>query len=98
MPAYFIAQLEVTDHETYQKYLAGFMPVFERHGGRLLATSAGETTVYEGQWDAAKTVVMEFPDTEAANNWFNDPDYREIAAYRHASARCNLVLVEGLDQ
>ena len=97
MSAYMIAQIEVDDPETYKKYLAGFMPIFERHGGELLATSGGATTVIEGTWALPRTVLMKFPSVDHAHAWHDDPDYQELAKHRHQSARANLVLVEGVD-
>ena len=32
MTAYVLAQLRIDDPDEYQNYLAGFMPIFERHG------------------------------------------------------------------
>ncbi|MEX0301465.1 MAG: DUF1330 domain-containing protein [Leisingera sp.] len=95
MPAYMIAQIEIHDPEEYQNYLKGFMPVFERYGGRLLVTSAQEPQVIEGNWELPRAVVMEFPDADQARNWISDPDYQKLAQHRHNSARTNLILVEG---
>ena len=97
MPAYVIGQLDIFDPEAYQAYLDGFMPSFTRHGGQLLATSGGETTVLEGSWGGPKTVLMRFPDRAAAEAWHSDPEYRELTKIRHATARTNLVIVDGLD-
>ncbi|MCP4330654.1 MAG: DUF1330 domain-containing protein [Alphaproteobacteria bacterium] len=48
MSAYMIAQVRVNDPDQYKKYLAGFAPNFERHGGQLLVTSSFETEMIEG--------------------------------------------------
>ena len=96
MPAYFVAQIEIFDPEGYKDYLAGFMPIFERHGGRLLATTATETEVIEGNWGYPRTVLMEFPTHEAAKLWLNDPDYQALAEIRKRTAHTNLVLFEGI--
>lgn len=95
MPAYFIAQISVHDQELYQNYLAGFMPIFERYGGRLLVTSAKTPEIIEGDWPSSKLVVMEFPDLENAKAWLHDPDYKALAQHRYRSAETNLILVEG---
>ena len=91
-----LAQIEVGDPEEYKNYLAGFMPIFERHGGELLATSKNQTVVIEGEWAHPSTVIMRFPSVEAAQGWYSDPDYVALAAYRHRAAQTNLVLVEGI--
>ena len=97
MSAYFIAQIQVTDQDEYRKYLLGFMPVFERHGGELLTISADRTEVVEGEWSLPQTVIMRFPNRENALAWYNDPEYQEVSAYRRTSAKTNLVLVDGID-
>ncbi len=96
MSAYMLAQIQIDDPEEFQNYLAGFMPVFERHGGELLATSKNQTIVIEGSWSYPRTVIMKFPSVEAAQSWYDDPDYKAIAAHRHRAAQANLVLVEGI--
>ena len=96
MSAYVLAQIQIDDPEEYQKYLAGFMSIFERHGGELLATSKNQTIVVEGNWAYPGTVIMKFPSVEAAKAWCNDPDYKSLAEYRHRSAQANLVIVEGM--
>ena len=96
MAAYVVGQLEIFDKGRYQSYLAGFMPIFERHGGELLATTSGETTVVEGEWGFPRTVVMKFPGRSEAEAWLADPEYKELAEHRYSSARCNLAIVDGV--
>lgn len=95
-PAYVIGQLNIHDRTGYQAYLDGFRPSFERHGGEILATSAGETSVIEGTWPTPGTVILRFPSVEAAQAWHSDPEYVELAKIRHATAETNLVIVTGL--
>ena len=97
MSAYMIAQIKIEDSAEYQNYLAGFMPIFQRHGGELLATSKNKTTVIEGEWAYPGTGIMKFPSPDHAQQWYNDPDYKKLAEHRHRSAMANLVLVEGID-
>jgi len=96
MSAYMIAQIEIHDPVEYKKYLAGFLPIFQRYGGELLATSSCRTEVVEGDWALPRTVIMKFPSTEAARNWHDDPAYRALREHRHRSAKANLVLVDGI--
>ena len=96
MSAYVIAQLAVNDMAEFKKYLAGFMPIFERHGGKLVGRSL-EAEVIEGEWALPRTVVMRFPTPEDARRWHADPDYRALAKHRHRASRANIVIVDGLD-
>ncbi|WP_419741350.1 DUF1330 domain-containing protein [Ruegeria sp.] len=96
MAAYFIAQISIQDPDGYQKYLEGFMPIFDRHGGRLLTISSKPVEIVEGNWAGEGIVLMEFPDMAAARAWKDAPDYVELAKIRRKTATVNLVLVEGL--
>lgn len=98
MPAYVVGQLEVLDWDEYQAYLTGFMPSFERHGGKLLATSMQDTTALEGTWAYSRTVLLEFPSTEDAEAWYSDPEYIKLMQIRHRTAKTNLVLVQGINE
>ena len=61
---YWIAHVEVTDPETYKKYLAANAVAFAKYGARFLVRG-GTHVVAKG---AAKSrhVVIEFPDYAAA--------------------------------
>ncbi|MFP6731217.1 MAG: DUF1330 domain-containing protein [Alphaproteobacteria bacterium] len=97
MSAYMIAQIQIDDPDEYQKYLAGFLPIFERYDGKLLVTTKSETEVIEGEWSFPLTVIMKFPSMDHAHRWHDDPDYQALAQHRWRSSQANLVLVEGLD-
>jgi uncharacterized protein (DUF1330 family) len=97
MAAYMIAQIDVHDADEYAKYLSGFMPIFQRYGGKLLATSKNRTKIIEGEWALPNTVVMEFPSIVEAEQWHADPEYQQLAIHRKKSAQANLVLGEGMD-
>lgn len=96
MSAYVVAQIQIDDTNEYQKYLDGFLPSFERHGGKLLATSRNSTEVMEGEWAYPSTVILQFPTLEKAHNWHSDPEYVALASHRHKAAKTNLVIVAGL--
>jgi len=96
MVAYAIGQLNIHSPEEYQAYLKGFLPLFQKHGGELLATTNQSTEVMEGSWAHPKTVIMRFPSLEAAHAWHDDPAYQELAEIRKRTAKTNLVIVEGL--
>ena len=96
MSAYVVAQIQINDAEEYKKYIAGFYPSFERHGGKILATTKSSTEVVEGKWAYPHTVILQFPDRDAAHAWHSDPEYVELATIRHSAADTNLVIVEGI--
>jgi uncharacterized protein (DUF1330 family) len=94
MPAYFIVNIEVTDPAGFERYRAAVPEVIARHGGRYLVRG-GELHDIEGKLPLKRLVVLEFPSTDAARAFYASPDYQPLLALRLASARCDLVLVEG---
>jgi uncharacterized protein (DUF1330 family) len=92
---YAIAQLRFTDRAAYDRYQAGFMEVFRRHPGTLLAADESPK-VMEGQWDREKVVLMSFPDEAAFRAFVESPEYEDIAKDRRAGADTVVLLVQGL--
>ena len=45
LPAYLIAEVEVTDAPTYQKYSESVNPIIAKHGGKLRVRSTPKKTV-----------------------------------------------------
>ena len=95
MTVYAIGQLTIHDRARYQRYVAGFMPILIKYGGRLLAADE-RPEVTEGQWDGDKVVLMAFPDRETFMAWATSPEYREISKDRLAAAQTTGILVRGL--
>jgi uncharacterized protein (DUF1330 family) len=49
----------------------------------------------EGDWQAQRLVILEFPSTEQAKSWLNSSEYAPARKLRHQYARTNMVVVEG---
>lgn len=92
MPGYLIANIEVTDPAKFEEYRQKVMPVIEKFGGRYLVRG-GDVRRLEGDFD--RLVVLEFPTLEAAQRFYDSPEYQPILKLRLASARSDLVLAEG---
>jgi uncharacterized protein (DUF1330 family) len=93
MTVYAIALLNIVDRERYSAYVCGFMEIFSRHSGKLLAVDE-EPTVKEGDWPYTRTVLIEFPTAEAFDAWFNSPDYQALAKHRHAASTGSIVVIK----
>jgi len=94
MPAYVIANIRVKDPEGYKEYRKLSGPALEAHGGRFLVRG-GEASLLEGDWDTGRLVVLEFPDSTKAREWWNSPDYARAREIRQRTAITDMVLVEG---
>lgn len=96
MTVYVVAQLTIHDRAAYQTYEAGFMDVFGKFAGRLLAVDE-QPAVIEGDWRRTRIVLGAFPDAAAYYAWWNSPEYRDIVRHRHAGSEATILLVKGLD-
>ena len=95
MPAYVIVQIDIHDAETYARYRELAPPSIARYGGRYVVRG-GATEVLEGSWKPGRLVVLEFPDMEAARQWWASPEYAEAKALRQSCADAEMLLAEGM--
>ena len=51
-------------------------------------------TVKEGDWPYTRTVLIEFPDAEAFDNWFNSPEYQALAKHWHAASTGSIAVIK----
>jgi uncharacterized protein (DUF1330 family) len=93
---YVIAQLTIHDRARYDRYVAGFMAVLRRFGGRLLASDEAPEVV-EGSWDGDKIVLLSFADRAAYEAWASSPEYQSIAEDRIAASAGPILVVRGFD-
>ncbi|MDO8420642.1 MAG: DUF1330 domain-containing protein [Parvibaculum sp.] len=95
MTVFVVGQLSIFDRESYGRYEATFMEVFQKYQGSLLAVDEAPKAV-EGEWTATRIVLVSFPDEDAFNAWFRSPEYVELAKHRHAGSNGSILLVQGL--
>ncbi len=96
MAAYVIFQAEITDIDQYERYRAATPATIAAAGGRFIV-HGGAITVLEGEAPLGRTVILEFPDREAALNWYNGKDYTAARALREKAARGRMYIVDGID-
>ena len=94
MAAYIIAEIEITDPESYERYRAQTPGVIERYGGRFIVRG-GRAETLEGDRQPGRLVVIEFSDATAARRFYDSPEYREIIGLRQQASQGRLILVEG---
>lgn len=94
MPAYIIAEVEVTNPAGYEAYrpLAGAS--IAQYGGKFIVRG-GKAELVEGTNEPARIVVIEFADTAAAKRWYNSPEYQQALKIRLANSTGRVLLVEG---
>jgi len=94
MPAYVIAEVNVTNPTGYESYrpLAGASVA--QYGGRFVVRG-GKSELIEGSPEPARVVVIEFADMDAAKRWYHSPEYQEALKIRLANSTGRVLLVEG---
>ena len=92
MKGYLIANYTINDQEIYQKYVGAVMPVIAKYGGKLLIGDF-EIKKLEGSPNQG-IVAVEFESTEAAERFYNSPEYTESKKLRLASTEGWVVITK----
>jgi len=95
MAAYVIANVEITDAATYERYRKDVPATIEKYGGRFLVRG-GAVEALEGAFVPKRIVVLEFPSIERAKTWWDSPEYRPLRALRQSASRGDLFIIEGV--
>jgi uncharacterized protein (DUF1330 family) len=94
-PGYVIAEVDVTDPATMQKYgekVPETMAPFNHH--YLVRSSKIQTL--EGEAPKGGIVVIAFDSAEKAREWYDSPAYAAIRPIRQSAAKSRLLIVEGI--
>ena len=90
---YWIAHVDVTDPVAYQDYVRANAVAFRKYGARFLVRG-GPAEIKEGGF-RSRTVVLEFPDYQAALACYRSPEYAEALTLRQPISTGDLVIIEG---
>jgi len=95
MAGYLIVQIQIDNPETYEKYREAAPAIIASFGGRYLIRG-GKADMKEGAWEAGlRMVVLEFPSTERAKEFYHSPAYQEVLPLRLAASSGTVAIVEG---
>ena len=94
MAAYLIIEVDVHDATQYEAYRSPTAPSLLHYNGKFIVRG-GATETLEGDWDAKRIVVLEFPTKEKAKQWWSSEEYAPAKAIRQRSATTKMILVEG---
>ncbi|HVY13935.1 MAG TPA: DUF1330 domain-containing protein [Rhodopila sp.] len=93
--AYWIAHVDVTNPDNYQKYVAANAAAFSKYGARFLVRG-GRFEAPEGK-SRSRNVVLEFADYDTAVACYHSPEYTAAKALREAHSEADLIIIEGYD-
>jgi uncharacterized protein (DUF1330 family) len=95
MTVYIIAAFTIHDRSEYNKYESGFAEVFAKFDGKMLSVDE-DPMVLSGDWQATRSVIIEFPSQQSALAWMTSDEYEAIAKHRNAGSTVTSLLVKGL--
>ena len=93
-PAYVIAEVDVTDSNTFQKYADKVPETLAPFNGGYLVRG-GKTQAVEGE-APKRIVVIAFDSAEKARGWYDSPAYEAIKPIRQNSAKSRVFIAEGI--
>jgi uncharacterized protein (DUF1330 family) len=91
---YVIAEVDVTDPATFQKYGEKVPGTIATYNGHYVIRG-GKTKSIEGE-PPKRFVVIAFDSMEKAEAWEDSPEYDAIKPIRHSSAKSRVFIAEGV--
>ena len=75
---YLIELLSIDKPELFTKYRSTFQELQNKYNGQRLVGGPSKVIYENNPLEGYNTVIIEFPDTESAYNYFHDPKHKEI--------------------
>ncbi|MFN2098540.1 DUF1330 domain-containing protein [Altererythrobacter sp. MF3-039] len=95
MPAYMIVTAKISDRDAFiQGYGSKAGALVEQFGGKYVLRGPGAQLLEGDFGDGASMVISEWPDKEAALEFWNSPEYAEAKALRQDISQCQVLLIE----
>ena len=95
MAAYFISFRDrMLDAARYAAYLQKAGPSLAGRPGRVLVGNGALTPLEGASPDGV--VIIEFPDVQAARDWYDSPAYQAVVGERLAATEGRAIIVEGV--
>jgi uncharacterized protein (DUF1330 family) len=93
--AYWIARVDVTNQDGYQKYVTANAAAFTKYGARFIVRG-GRFEAPEGT-PRARNIVLEFKDYDTAVACYHSPEYAAAKSLREGHSDADLIIIEGYD-
>ncbi len=97
MVAYVVGEVIVTDDTFAEEYRPKVKELIERHGGKFIARGATFEKLEGSRALPNWIVIIEFPTSELARDWYNDPDYALLIKLRDTGSKSEITLIEGIE-
>ncbi len=96
MATYLIVDTLLDKPEQYEEYKLKAKPLVELFGGEYLARGGALSLKETDLWSPTRMVLVRFPDADAANRFYDSPEYQAILPISRESARRTMVMLEGI--
>lgn len=93
MAAYMVVNARIDDMDQFGKYVEAVQPVIAAHGGKLVGRGV-PPVVLEGDWPYHTVGILEFASVEAAQAFWDSPEYRAVKLLRDGAADFQVVVAE----
>jgi uncharacterized protein (DUF1330 family) len=95
-PGYVIAEVEVTDPSTMQKYVDKISETLASFNHHYVVLDGGKIQALEGEPPKGGIVKIAFDSAEKAREWYDSPAYEAIKPIRQSAAKSRIFIVEGV--
>ena len=96
MPAYIIVDVKIINPDDYEVYKTLTPASLTPYQGKFIVRG-GPTETLEGSWHPGRIVILEFPNSECARQWWNSPEYAPAKLIRQSASDTRMILVEGVN-
>ena len=97
MKYFFMIALTITDDAWVEAYVANVTTLVHKHGGHY-AVRTDKVDKYEGERPIPSlAILVEWPSREAADAFYDDPDYQPYKEARQAGSVAEFLVVPGED-
>ena len=85
MSVFYIAEHIITDPERFEEYRVKVGPMIAQYGGRYLTKGGTHKFPEQPHWKPERVVIIEFPDMDSLDAWYNSAEYQPLFALRKQS-------------
>ena len=93
MPAFFMAEIEILDHDKYHEYIDRASRIIQRYGGEYVFRSEHIVPV-SGNWTPSRLVLIRFNSETDIQMCFGSKEYLQIKHLREQSTKSRAVIID----
>jgi uncharacterized protein (DUF1330 family) len=93
MPAFFMAEIEILDHDKYHEYIDSAARIIQRYGGEYVFRSEHILPV-SGNWTPRRLVLIRFNSKTDIQMCFGSKEYLQIKHLREESTQSRAVIID----